>query len=265
VQRAPLSPRAEARRSFDWWRDAIAERDAGLLVRLGIAGTANVGAAVLDRWRPARWWCPCCNRVSGAFLSMGNRLRLSRHAVCPGCGSRSRHRGLALALSRVVDPATVGTVLHFAPEVPLVEVLRRTLPDASTLTTDLHRTDVDRPGEDVQHLSFVDGAFDLVVCNHVLEHVPDDGAGVSELARVTAPGGVALVTVPGDWRRRATVRFADDSFNGHYRDYGTDVVDLLEASFGRVEVVVFGEAGLAAGAPGRTGLRADDRIFVCHP
>jgi SAM-dependent methyltransferase len=259
-----LSPRAEASRALAWWREAVADRDARSLGRLGAAGAENVGAAVLDRWRPARWWCPCCDQVSGAFLAVGNRLRLSRHAVCPGCGSRSRHRGLALAVDRLVDPTEVRTVLHFAPEAPLATVLDRHLPGATRLTTDLHRTDVDHPGEDLQALSFADGAFDLVVCNHVLEHVPDDGAAVAELGRITAPGGVALVTVPGEWDRPHTIRFADDSFNGHHRDYGADVVDLLRTGFAEVEVLVFADQGLDDGAPGRAGLRPDDRVFVCR-
>lgn len=251
-----MSPRAEASRALGWWRGAVADRDARSLGRLLVAGSANVGAAGLDRWRSARWWCPCCDRRAGAFLWVGNQLRLSRHAVCPGCGSRSRHRGLALAVDRFAVP---GRALHFAPEAPLATVLRRAA--GEVVTTDLHRTDVDRPGEDIQALGFADGEFDLVVCNHVLEHVPDDLAAVRELARVTA--GVAVVSVPGDWARADTVAFDDVRFNGHHRDYGRDVVDLLRAAFAEVEVVLL--ADLATdGLPGDPGLRPDDRLFVCR-
>jgi hypothetical protein len=71
------------------------------------------------------------------------------------------------------------------------------------------------------------------------------------------------VSVPGDWDRAHTVTFADTSLNGHHRDYGRDVVDLLGAHFATVEVVVLG--GLdTTGCPGRVGLRADDRLFVCR-
>jgi SAM-dependent methyltransferase len=261
VERATLSARAEASRALGWWRGALADRDARSLGRLGVAGTANVVAAGLDRWRDAAWWCPCCDRRSGAFLWVGNRLRLSRHAVCPGCGSRSRHRGLALAVDRVAGPGT-RAVLHFAPEEPLRPVLGRAAPDAEVVTTDLHRTDVDRPGEDIQALGFADGEFDLVVCNHVLEHVPDDRAAVAELARVTR--GVAVVSVPGDWTRERTVAFDDDRFNGHHRDYGRDMVELLRTAFRTVDVVLLGD--LADGdLPGDPGLRADDRLFLCRP
>lgn len=256
-----MSARAEASRALGWWRGALAERDARSLGRLVAAGTANVAAAGLDRWRDARWWCPCCDRRAGAFLWVGNQLRLSRHAVCPGCGSRSRHRGLALAVDRVAG-ADTGRILHFAPEAPLGPVLGRAAPAATVVTTDLHRTDVDRPGEDIQDLGFGDDEFDLVVCNHVLEHVPDDRAAVAELARVTR--GVAVVSVPGDWSRPDTVPFADDRFNGHHRDYGRDVVDLLAGAFASVDVVLLADLA-TADLPGDPGLRPDDRLFVCRP
>jgi len=228
-----------------------------------VAGTVNVGNAAVDRFRPARFWCPCCDRRVGAFLWVANELRLSRRAVCPGCGSRSRHRGLALVLDGRVDPGA-RSVLHFAPEPPLAAVLARALPAAEVVTTDLLRGDVDRPGEDIQALGFEGGSFEVVVCNHVLEHVPDDRRAVAELARVTAPGGVALISVPGDWSRAETVTFPDTSFNGHHRDYGRDVEALLRGAFASVEVLALRDLATDA-LPGDPALRPDDRLFLCHP
>lgn len=264
VERIPLSTRAEVSRALGWGRDAMAERDARFFVNLAVAGTTNVVAAAFDRWRPARWWCPCCDRTTGSFVASGNQLRLSRHAWCPGCGSRSRHRALALALADLTGPRLVGDVLHFAPEPPVTTVLARQLSGARILTTDLNRDDVDRPGEDIQALSFEADSFDLVICNHVLEHVADDREAAAELARVVRPGGLVLVTVPGDWSRPDTVTFPDLAFNGHHRDYGNDVVDLLETAFARVGVLVFADLEPGDDRPGQAGLRADDRLFVCE-
>jgi len=258
-----LSVRSEASRAKGWIGTAVAERDGRSLPRLVAAGGANVTAAAIDRWRRPGWWCPCCEHVTGAFLWVGNQLRLSRHAVCPGCGARSRHRGIALVLPALLDPPP-GRILHFAPEAPITMVLDRLVPDAEVITTDLVRDDVDRPGEDIQALGFADGEFDLVLCNHVLEHVPDDAAAVAELARGTARGGLVVITVPGDWSRRSTVAFSDVSFNGHHRDYGTEVIDLLGSAFAQVEVLVLGDL-VAGDPPGRPGLRPDDRIFVGRP
>ena len=263
MERATSSPRAEASRALGWWRGAVADRDPQGLGRLLVAGSANIGGAVADRWRRPRRWCPCCDRSVGDFLWVANHLRLSRHAVCPGCGSRSRHRGLALAVDRVAGPAT-RRVLHFAPEAPLAPVIARVAASAEVVTTDLHRRDVDRPGEDIQALTFADGEFDVVVCNHVLEHVVDDRTAVAEVARVTAPGGVAVISVPGDWSRPDTLRFAEPDGNGHHRDYGADVVDLLHTAFSTVEVVELGTLA-TRGLPGDPGLRPDDRLFLCSP
>jgi len=258
-----LSVRSEASRAKGWIGTAVAERNGRSLPRLVAAGAANVTAAATDRWRRAGWWCPCCDRVTGSFLWVGNQLRLSRHAVCPGCGARSRHRGIAMVLPELLVESP-RRVLHFAPEAPITTVLDRLVPGAEVVTTDLVRDDVDRPGEDIQALGFHDGEFDLVLCNHVLEHVADDAAAVAELARVTAPGGSALITVPGDWSRRSTVSFPDVSFNGHHRDYGTEVVDLVASAFATVEVRVLGDLPAGDG-PGRPGLRPDDRIFIGRP
>ncbi len=263
MDRASLSLRTEAARALAWGREAVAERDLRLLWHLGVAGTANVVAAGVDRWRPPRCWCPCCGHRSSTFLWTANRLRVSPRARCPGCGSGSRHRGLALVLDRLVEPDEAARVLHFAPEAPVTAVLDRMLPDAHQQTTDLLRPDVDLPGQDIQHLSLADDGYDLVVCNHVLEHVVDDRAAVAELARVTAPGGLALISVPGDWRREHTVTFPDTRLNGHHRDYGTDVVELLGSAFGTVDPLVFSELDVPGG--GDPGLRGDDRLFACRP
>ena len=84
-------------------------------------------------------------------------------------------------------------------------------------------------------MSFDDSSFDLVLSNHVLEHVPDDQQAVSELARVLIPGGTAIITIPGDWRRKQTRTFTHLNYNGHYRDYGLDILDMMQDSFSKVK------------------------------
>jgi hypothetical protein len=88
---------------------------------------------------------------------------------------------------------------------------------------------------------------------------------MAELARVTRPGGLAIVSVPGDWRRADTVPLVAERHNGHHRDYGRDVADALGGAFDRVDVVVLGELETGPGLPGHPGLRPDDRLFVCRP
>lgn len=52
---------------------------------------------------------------------------------------------------------------------------------------------------DAQNLPFRDGVFDKIVCTEVLEHIPDDKAGIRELARVLKPGGLIAISVPNYW------------------------------------------------------------------
>lgn len=52
---------------------------------------------------------------------------------------------------------------------------------------------------DAQNLPFRDGVFDKIVCTEVLEHIPDDKAGIRELVRVLKPGGLIAVSVPNFW------------------------------------------------------------------
>jgi SAM-dependent methyltransferase len=52
---------------------------------------------------------------------------------------------------------------------------------------------------DAQNLPFRNGAFDKIVCTEVLEHIPDDRAGIRELVRVLKPGGLIAISVPNYW------------------------------------------------------------------
>ena len=129
-------------------------------------------------------------------------------------------------------------------------------------TTDLFLTDVTHPHENLEALSFADGVYDVILCNHVLEHLAHDTAAISELARVLSKDGVAVITIPGDFNRRETVVFSTKSRNGHYREYGMDVVELFGRSFANVQVV---DLHTFDGAQGlHHGIRRGDFAFVCR-
>ena len=133
-------------------------------------------------------------------------------------------------------------MLHFAPEPILFPLIEASGCDYKT--TDYFLEDVDYPGEDVQNLTFSDRAFDCVLSNHVIEHVEDDASAFREMHRILAPGGICVITIPGNWTRQETVTFSDLSNNGHFRDYGLDVIEILRGCFQVVEVVdLFDEAG----------------------
>lgn len=180
--------------------------------------------------------CPCCGNSFRAFAPTGVRMR--RNARCWRCGSLERHRLLWLYLQDrtglLHEPLRV---LHFAPEACLEPHLRR-LPNIAYTTTDLNAPNV-TVNADIQDLPFSDGSFDLVLCGHVLEHVPDDRQAMREVHRVLAPGASALILIPVDRNLAATFedptivtpRDRERSFGqvDHVRLYGLDYADRLRA------------------------------------
>lgn len=183
---------------------------------------------------PARY-CPVCRNVVRRGFKDGPSGR--RGALCPRCRSLERHRFLALLLGalrpRLRD---LGVLVDIAPAPQTTEQLRRLAPRAYV------RMDLATPrGVDVQasltELPLGDASVDLLVCYHVLEHVPDDRAAMREIARVLADDGLALLQVP--WRAGPTDEDPDApeeervrrfGLADHVRHYGDDFEDRLVES-----------------------------------
>lgn len=170
--------------------------------------------------------CSLCGYHGTYFISKSNELGIAWHSCCPRCNSRARHRGLKYLYDELLKNASGAKILHFAPEPVLMDVIKN-YPAVEYKTTDYLLQDVDYPGEDIQALSFADNSFDLVFCNHVIEHVPDDRKALQQIQRILRPGGKAVITIPGDWNRNETIKFPDLRHNGHYRDYGMDVIQMM--------------------------------------
>ena len=128
-------------------------------------------------------------------------------------------------------------VLHFAPEQAFYKVFRNQK-NIQYTTTDLFSPLADVKA-DICDLPFEDNSYDIIFCNHVLEHIPDDTKAMQELFRVLKPGGMAILQIPQDLKREVT--FADDSITDqkeraaifgqydHVRIYGRDYFDKLRS------------------------------------
>ena len=172
--------------------------------------------------------CPCCERSFGRFI-LGD---YPTQVICPGCGSRPRHRLLWLYLREQVEPGLgEADVLHFAPERVLGERLRRE--SGRYVSADLSDDRSPTVLADITALPFEDAGFDLVLCSHVLEHVDDDGRAMREMCRVLRPGGAALIQSPVNHYQAQTFESAEVttpeeraryfSQPDHVRVYGRDV------------------------------------------
>jgi SAM-dependent methyltransferase len=119
------------------------------------------------------------------------------HFECPRCGAHDRERHLLLYMraSGLLDHLRSMRVLHFAPERHLARVIQSAMP-SRYVRCDLSPKSLDLLGVDIQAMPFIDASFDLVIANHVLEHVTDDFSALREIARVLAPGGLAILQTP---------------------------------------------------------------------
>ncbi len=223
------------------------------------------------RHRGSAVHCPICGSGWTAFKADWNRP----DALCWRCGAHERHRLQWLLLQRRPELlAGRRALLHFAPEFCIRERLREATARNSTryVTGDLDPSGVDL-ALDITRLALADGAFDAVICSHVLEHVPDDARALRELRRVTAPGGWCLLMFPLDVDRAETyedpaVQTAEERLvaygqDDHVRFYAPDVVGRIEGAGFSVEVIRPLEA-FGAGIARRAGLALGDWIFVCR-
>jgi SAM-dependent methyltransferase len=219
------------------------------------------------RYRGNEVECPCCGQRFGSFAPDWNRAA----AICPGCGAHERHRALALYLRERTELGTKpARLLHFAPEHALDQVLS-SMPHLERVTADLEPGAADLQ-IDITHIALADSSFDAILCSHVLEHVDDDRRAMSELHRVLRPGGWALILVPLDLNREATLedptvttpeqRVAAYWQADHVRLYALDIADRLrEAGFDvRTERL---SHDLPAEVVRRHGLVRSDVIFRC--
>ena len=136
-------------------------------------------------------------------------------------------------------------VLHFAPEQCFLKRFK-SLKNLEYTTTDLLSPIADVKA-DICDLPFEDNSYDVILCNHVLEHIPDDSTAMRELYRVMKPGGWGIFQIPQDLNREVT--FEDDSITDkaerakifgqydHVRVYGRDYFDKLRAIGFNVEEV----------------------------
>ena len=119
------------------------------------------------------------------------------NVFCPNCFSTNRERLILAMLQSRMDVAWK-TILHFAPERKIFEWLAlKTYIITADLEVGFYKViDKDIRCENITSLSFDSEIFEIVIANHVLEHVPEDAAAMKEIYRVLKPGGIAVLQAP---------------------------------------------------------------------
>ena len=205
--------------------------------------------------------CPYCQWTGWRFLSAG--LHRTPNRLCPQCSSLERYRMLPLVLSRELAGRRDVRILELAPKPCFTEWCRRQTGwryTSSNLASPLAMV-----LGDLRSMPFATGAFDAIVCFHVMEHIHEDGPAFAEIGRMLAPGGLAVICVPlrsgatlegappADWERL----YGQDD---HVRFYGDDIVDRMQRANLRVERVDT-HAYFSPSDLDRYALRGDDRYL----
>jgi SAM-dependent methyltransferase len=171
------------------------------------------------------------------FLPYGY-AKVRENVLAPGTLSLERHRLFWLYLKNETAFFSAPLrVLHFAPEQAFVKKFKKQK-NLTYTTTDLN-SPIAEVKADICDLPFKDHSFDFIICNHVLEHIPNDTKAMQELYRVLAPSGTAIVQVPYDTKREIT--FEDNTITDqsermrifgqydHLRVYGMDYFKKLSS------------------------------------
>ena len=185
--------------------------------------------------------CPLCGCQRRKFLPYGY-VTSRENALCPNCLSLERHRLLWLWLVRESDigrgAMALPKMLHIAPEVALMRKFKKmyaSTPDRY-VTADLESPLADMHF-DVQQIPLEAESFDAIICNHIMEHVEDDGKALKELYRIMRRGGWGVILSPVELEREKT--FEDDTITDpaertrifgqydHRRIYGRDYAARL--------------------------------------
>jgi SAM-dependent methyltransferase len=220
-----------------------------------------------------RYKCPCCGwRVRGFMDRSGWSLH-NTDGYCPRCNAKARHRRLWLYLRNCTD--FFGNAQRVL-DVGAAPGLSRALAGRDDLHYVSVGIDTGTPHQsvigDIRALPFAECAFDVVLCQHVLEHVDDDRRSLAEIRRVTKNGGWVVISVPirldQTTHEDPTVtdpREREELFGeaGHVRMYGYDLAERLKAA--GFESSLQNAKDIPSAECERNGLRRDEHLFICRP
>lgn len=193
--------------------------------------------ALIVFFRGNRFTDPIDGRSYRKFLPYGYGKQRA-NALSPGTLSLERHRQMWLYLQNETNFFTQELkVLHIAPEQEFLRRFRK-MKNLAYTSADLFSPLVDVKA-DITKLPFGNEEFDVIFCNHVLEHIEEDRVAMAELYRVMKPGGWGIFQVPMRYEKAETYEdftIREDKERqkhfgqyDHVRWYGRDYFERLRS------------------------------------
>jgi SAM-dependent methyltransferase len=191
---------------------------------------------------------------------------------CPVCNSSDRDRLYSLFVQQLLErpQGRPLRILDIAPA-PILSGFLRDIPDSIYRSGDLFSPLADDVVDITDMNIYADNSFDFIVCSHVLEHVPDDAAAISELYRVLAPGGSAILMVPilltatetdeDPDEKDVTERWARFGQDDHIRMYAKDDF-LARLAKGGFQITALGSDAFSAGTFTKHGITDKSVLYI---
>lgn len=214
--------------------------------------------------------CDVCESSYRKLMPYG-RVNSRENALCPNCLSLERHRVIWNYLKDKTDFfSSKLKVLHVAPEICFKDRFKK----MSNL--EYYTADIESPWADIRmdimDIPLEDESFDVVFCNHVLEHVEDDVKALKEFYRILRPGGWAILQSPIYYQNETT--YEDPSItdpkerekhfgqDDHHRIYGRDYAERLKMGGFDVEIDDFVEK-MSSEERFTKGFESHEIIYLC--
>jgi SAM-dependent methyltransferase len=230
--------------------------------------------------------CNICNRKFRKMLPGGFNLPIigekeiigagPRNHICPYCQSTDRDRFVKLFFDN--RPELLNDkikMLHIAPEPGLYRFFS-SFEDVDYIPAAKYHEGIYYPSEmtlvDLTDMHYSDSEFDIIIANHVLEHIPKDKLALSEIYRTLRKGGIAILQVPYsnntdftyENTNLKTVKQREDNYGqfDHVRLYGKDYPELLESAGFKVKCIK--QEDLDSVLVGRLRLFPEEILFTAE-
>ena len=234
--------------------------------------------------RGKKYICPFCGFLSNDLILVGGKADVlkkyeaigagRRRGSCWNCQASDKEKLLYIYLrdyAKIFD-GSQKSILHIAPEFHLSNQILR-CKNITYTCGDLFAEGYTYPNYvqymDLLDLQLTDNIYDIVICAHVLEHIPDDKKAMSEIFRVLKPNGFAIIQVPLSKLLNKTleditiqdpkIRYKLFGQKDHYRLYAQcDYIKNLKDIGFEVEVRNISVENM------KYGLNPMEDLYICH-